>query len=446
MRNKKWIVAIMFWVICSVTLVLQTSCNKDPQPAPQQPQSTATVLETGSHNDQPEAAVEGEASGRLVNWLSQNKWYVLSAVALAALVAAFLVFWRKRAKKSVAQASQPLMTIAPAPQPDMTPEIQLDLTFLPQVEPAPEPQPEPIAIQAEEPAPVATSSVPSSAKLGEWIVVGASVRGNGHIQNGMPCQDYSKFEMLGKGWGIAVVADGAGSAAHAELGAKVVVERGLLHLKNLVSQEKWMVNNTLPSDVEWLQKSYNVLKTLRNEVEMVAKRNNVELKSLSSTCLAVVFSPLGLLAVHVGDGRMGCKTASGGWKAIMTPHKGEQANQTLFLVSDFWGIPNFVQSGVLVPESVVVREPVEAFAVMSDGCESTAWLCTTQNAETGKYYDQNKPFEGFFNPLEETLASFYKDQVPEEERMAKWSKFIEGGTKGFVKEQDDKTMILGVFM
>ena len=193
MRNKKWIVAIMFWVICSVTLVLQTSCNKDPQPAPQQPQNTATVLETGSHNDQPEAAVEGEASGRLVNWLSQNKWYVLSAVALAVLVVAFLVFWRKRAKKSVAQASQPLMTIAPDPQPDfapasqpdMTPEIQLDLTFLPQVEPAPEPQPEPIAIQAEEPAPVATSSVPSSAKLGEWIVVGASVRGNGHIQNGI---------------------------------------------------------------------------------------------------------------------------------------------------------------------------------------------------------------------------------------------------------------------
>ena len=283
-------------------------------------------------------------------------------------------------------------------------------------------------------------------KQGEWVVVGASVKGNGHIESNMPCQDNSKFEILGKGWGVAVVSDGAGSAAHSELGSKVVVERGAFHFKNLVEKEGWMDKNTLPSDAEWLQKSYFVLKTIRNEVEMVAKKNNVDLKSLSATCLAVVFSPMGLLAVHVGDGRMGCKTASGGWKAIMTPHKGDEANQTLFLISEFWDIPNYVQSGVLVPESIVVREPVEAFAVMSDGCESTAWLCTAQNAETGKYYDQNKPFEGFFNPLEETLASFHKDNVPEEERKEKWYKFIESGTKGFVKEQDDKTMILGVFL
>ena len=283
-------------------------------------------------------------------------------------------------------------------------------------------------------------------KQGEWVVVGASVKGNGHIQSGMPCQDNNKFELLGKGWGVAVVSDGAGSAAHSDMGSKVVVERGTLHFKNLVEKEGWMDKNTLPSDAEWLQKSYFVLKAIRNEVEMVAKKNNVDLKSLSATCLAVVFSPMGLLAVHVGDGRMGCKTASGGWKAIMTPHKGDEANQTLFLVSEFWDIPNYVQSGVLVPESIVVREPVEAFAVMSDGCESTAWLCTAQNAETGKYYDQNKPFEGFFNPLEETLASFHTDNVPEEERKEKWYKFIESGTKGFVKEQDDKTMILGVFL
>lgn len=283
-------------------------------------------------------------------------------------------------------------------------------------------------------------------KQGEWIVVGASVKGNGHIESNMPCQDNSKFEILGKGWGVAVVSDGAGSAAHSDMGSKVVVERGVLHFKNLVEKEGWMDKNTLPSDAEWLQKSYFVLKTISNEVEMVAKKNNVDLKSLSATCLAVVFSPLGLLAVHVGDGRMGCKTASGGWKAIMTPHKGDEANQTLFLISEFWDIPNYVQSGVLVPESIVVREPVEAFAVMSDGCESTAWLCTAQNAETGKYYDQNRPFEGFFNPLEETLASFHKDNVPEEERKEKWYKFIESGTKGFVKEQDDKTMILGVFL
>ena len=278
----------------------------------------------------------------------------------------------------------------------------------------------------------------------EWVLVGASVKGNGHIQNNMPCQDNHKFESLSNGWGIAVVSDGAGSAAHSDLGSKVVVERGVFHFKNLIEKEGWMRSNTLPTDIEWLQKSYYTLKNIRNEVDLVAQKNKVELKTLSATCLAVIYSPLGLLAVHVGDGRMGYKSVSGEWRAMMTPHKGEEANQTIFLVSDFWSIPNYVMSGVLVPESIVVREPVKAFVLMSDGCENTSWKCTTLNPDTGKYYDQNKPFEGFFNPVEETLFSFHEENVPEDERMAKWHKFIESGTNGFVKEQDDKTMIFGI--
>lgn len=292
---------------------------------------------------------------------------------------------------------------------------------------------------------LAESNPEPKQKQGKWVVVGASVKGNGHIESGMPCQDNHKYEFLEKGWGIAIVSDGAGSAAHSEIGSKVVVERGIIHFKNLIQKEGWIDKNVLPSDVEWLQKSYNVLKAIRDDVAMVAQKNNVELKSLSATCLVVIFSPIGLLSVHIGDGRIGCKTKSEGWKAIMTPHKGEEANQTIFLVSDFWNIPNYVQSGVLVPESIVVREPVESFALMTDGCENTAWRCTTLDETTGKYYDQNKPFEGFFNPLEETLISFHIEQVAEEEILEKWSKFIESGAKGFIQEQDDKTMIYACY-
>lgn len=281
---------------------------------------------------------------------------------------------------------------------------------------------------------------------GSWVLVGASVRGNGHIESNLPCQDNHKYEELGNGWGIAIVSDGAGSAAHSDMGSKIVVERGLVHFKKLIQQEGWMDKNTLPSDAEWLSKSYSILRTMRDEVDLVAKKNNVAIKELSATCLVIIFSPIGLLTVHVGDGRMGCKPVNGAWKTIMTPHKGEEANQTIFLVSDFWGTPNYVQSGILVPESIVVREPVEAFALMSDGCEATAWLCTAQNPETGMYYDKNQPFEGFFNPVIETLKSFDEDQVPVEERNAKWYKFIESGMKSFVREQDDKTMIVGVLV
>ena len=277
-----------------------------------------------------------------------------------------------------------------------------------------------------------------------WVVVGASVKGNGHIQSNMPCQDNNMFESLSNGWGIAIVSDGAGSAAHSDLGSKIVASRGIFHFKKLIENEGWIEKRMLPTDVEWLQKSYAVLKDIRTDVMMVAQKNNTDIKALSATCLVVIYSPFGLLTVHVGDGRMGYKTLADEWKPMMTPHKGEEANQTIFLVSDFWSIPQYTMSGVLVPESMVIREPVKAFALMSDGCENTAWLCTALNSETGKYFDRNLPFAGFFNPLEETLLTFSKEHIPVEERQEKWFKFIESGTSGFVKEQDDKTMIYAV--
>jgi len=300
----------------------------------------------------------------------------------------------------------------------------------------------PPVIEETKQEPVATPEMKTP--TAEWVIVGASVKGNGHIQSNMPCQDNHQFETIGDGWGIAIVSDGAGSAAHSDLGSKIVATRGIVHFKNLIEKEEWKKNQKLPTDIEWLQKSYSVLKDIKNDIVSVAQKNNIDAKELSATCLVVIYSPLGLLVVHVGDGRMGYKSIQDEWKAMMTPHKGDEANQTIFLVSDFWNIPNFVMSGVMVPESIVVREPVKAFALMSDGCEHTAWQCTAQNTETGRYYDRNIPFAGFFDPLEETLLTFNQENVPVEERQAKWAKFIEAGTNGFVKEQDDKTMIYAV--
>lgn len=366
-------------------------------------------------------------------------------IVLAAILVVVVIAVARRRKEipspSAAPAEQPQLTrlVDPAPEPAPAPT--------PAPAPKPEPTPQPAPIPSPEPVvkPVPpTPPTPPAQQSQQWILVGASVKGNGHIETNMPCQDNHKFLPLADGWGIAVVSDGAGSAAHSELGSKVVAERCVFHLKALLEKEPWMKTGILPSDLDWMQKAYRTLKSVRDDVELVAQKNNLELKSLSATCLAVIYSPVGLLAVHVGDGRMGYKNAAGEWKAMMTPHKGEEANQTIFLVSDFWSIPNFAMSGVLVPEPVVVREPVKAFALMSDGCENTAWRCMALNPETGKYFDRNTPFEGFFNPLAETLLSFHADNVPEDERQAKWHKFIESGTSGFVKEQDDKTMIYGV--
>ena len=62
---------------------------------------------------------------------------------------------------------------------------------------------------------------------GTCCVIGSSVIGKNHIAMHLPCQDSCGYDNLGKGWGIAVTSDGAGSAEHSEVGSKVIVLRAI---------------------------------------------------------------------------------------------------------------------------------------------------------------------------------------------------------------------------
>src|SRR4028119_1025103 len=57
-----------------------------------------------------------------------------------------------------------------------------------------------------------------------WQVVAASVIGTSHEKRSQPCQDAHCWRLLPNGVLAAAVADGAGSAALAEVGAKIAVE------------------------------------------------------------------------------------------------------------------------------------------------------------------------------------------------------------------------------
>ena len=276
-----------------------------------------------------------------------------------------------------------------------------------------------------------------------WIIVGASVQGNGHISMGLPCQDSSGYKTLENGWGIAVTSDGAGSAKRSEIGSAIAVQRAIFHFENLIIKEDWIGKQSLPSEAEWVKLSYKVLKVIHDEIESFSKRKNVDFKDLSSTIIVVIHSPQGLLVCHIGDGRAGYQDANGEWHSMITPHKGEEANQTIFIPSDFWNIPFYEMSGVTVPESRVILGKIKAFTLMSDGCENTSWMCNLFNETTNKYYDPNLPHKPFFDSIVDTLLSFHKESIPSDERKRKWASFITNGNSSFVKESDDKTMIIG---
>lgn len=276
----------------------------------------------------------------------------------------------------------------------------------------------------------------------EVSVVGASVLGLSHDQMKMPCQDYCGYESLDFGWGIAVTADGAGSAAHSDVGSHIAVERAIFHFKSRIQSKDWLQQGVLPTDAEWMQLSYNALKAVRDDMETFAQKKSKPLSSLATTLIVLVHTPVGILAAHVGDGRAGYCNKDGEWKSIMVPHKGEEANQTIFMTSDFWGIPNYVMSGVFVPESRVIREVPSAFALMSDGSENTCWLCNRYNSEKQIYEDLNMPYDKFFVPVTMNLDSMRENREDLDSRKDRWAEFLM--VKGpFAKEPDDKTMVIG---
>lgn len=273
-------------------------------------------------------------------------------------------------------------------------------------------------------------------------IIGASVIGNNHVSMNLPCQDCCGYESLGHGWGIAVTSDGAGSAEHSETGSKIVVARAIEYFKHILASKGWITQNYIPTDAEWTQTAYNVINAVYGDMKAFADAKSWNVKSLNATIIAVIHAPIGLLACHVGDGRSGYRDVAGEWKSIITPHKGEEANQTIFVTSNFWDIQNYVMSGVMVPECRVIKEKVTAFTLMSDGCESNSWRYNQQN-EFGNFFDPNLPYPNFFEPLVKQLKDMHDANVASDERLDSWIKFLKSG-ENFAKEPDDKTMILGL--
>src|SRR5262245_7772654 len=96
-------------------------------------------------------------------------------------------------------------------------------------------------------------------QAGAWRVVGASVPGVSHVRAGKPCEDAHVWAETG-GALVAAVADGAGSAAVAEVGAAIAaraaVEGAVARLQAGIPQ----------TDNGWQALLQEVLQTARADV------------------------------------------------------------------------------------------------------------------------------------------------------------------------------------
>ncbi|MGB5024649.1 MAG: PP2C family serine/threonine-protein phosphatase, partial [Saprospiraceae bacterium] len=173
-----------------------------------------------------------------------------------------------------------------------------------------------------------------------WIVAKASVIGASHIKENLPCQDSHGYKFFSEdNFGIAVVSDGAGSTEFSHLGSGEVVQQVIEKFSKLTKEETFHLN--APELSIWNKKSVEVFKSILTALKEFAEEEKINYKSLAATAIVIIITPYGLLTTHIGDGRAGYLNEKGEWLSCITPYKGELANETVFITSDFWEDENF---------------------------------------------------------------------------------------------------------
>lgn len=156
-----------------------------------------------------------------------------------------------------------------------------------------------------------------------WNIIQCVSQGRGHLSENIPCQD--KTSALVEGDTVVVaLADGAGSARHAEEGAETVTSFLCSHLAQNF-QVYW-------DESEGAVAKVNLMTALRQSLQEKAEELSCTLQSLASTLLVVALRGEDFLLAHVGDGVIGYEK-DGVLSVATHPQNGEYANSTLFATS-----------------------------------------------------------------------------------------------------------------
>jgi hypothetical protein len=251
-----------------------------------------------------------------------------------------------------------------------------------------------------------------------WKFIARSVVGKSHLERQIPCQDYSGYSLLrNKAIGVGAVADGAGSAKHSGLGAKVAVETVL----NALQDES---GSLTPEDLK--QYDQNQTKKLFEHVvhevfaalERKAQDQGYAYEDLACTIVAFVATSEWLGAMQIGDGFLVIRLLGGDYHLLLQPDKGEFINETTFVTS----------RNALNEMQVEVLSGKQAFICAStDGLERVAIRLSDWT-----------PFPPFFEPLEKYIETTQNPELEDRYLL----NFLNSERLN-ARISDDKTLLLG---
>lgn len=165
---------------------------------------------------------------------------------------------------------------------------------------------------------------------------GTSIRGKAHIDRNVVCQDAHKIKEFSNGWVIAAVADGLGSAAHSDIGAKIAVE---VLVKFCEDNIPFDGNSIIKKEALEALLQVGYFKAYK-EILHYATENNLPFESLDTTLSAVIYSGRKIVYGHVGDGGIVGLSSTGVYIPITERQKGETSSSVIPLRygSEHWVI------------------------------------------------------------------------------------------------------------
>jgi len=242
-----------------------------------------------------------------------------------------------------------------------------------------------------------------------WLVLGDSVPGTAHRTDGRPCQDYFRVALDGPAddWLVVAVADGAGSASRAEVGARVACVEVVRAIRSAG-----------PSSFLDEAAARRVVGQARAAVLAEADRLSLPPRELACTLLVAAVGPTAAGFAQIGDGAIVC--GSGGeYRAALWPEPGEYANVTEFLTDERYAdAARFARRD----------EPITELAAFTDGLQRLALD-----------FAARRPHPPFLGPLFRQL----RDDPDRDTLFARFRDFLLSPAV-CARTDDDTTLVLAV--
>ncbi len=214
--------------------------------------------------------------------------------------------------------------------------------------------------------------------MNKWRYANASVVGQAHLNQQTDCQDRLLLRAIERGEDeilIAVISDGAGSAAEGARGAQIACETFVGQISGFLGSGNASVKS-LNADFgkHWI--SY-----FQQQIAEIARESKKDIREFASTLVGAVIGATAAVFYQIGDGGA-VYSVSGepeSYRFGIEPEDAEYVNMTDFITDE---------TAAECLRFVLIEEAIEDLILFSDGIYAVA-----------VDYQKNKPHEPFLMPM-----------------------------------------------